>query len=352
MKQLFKPKVYYDYLYSLVERSPLRELTIENTTVHSLITELTDLAEPSFQDKYDRRWSDFYLPLRKKGRRITVPFSVQEYKKEYYLGISRFGQIKVTKGEKKVFKEYEQLFQDTLKYVSLMQEDPQLPYITTPYEYRRGKIQGKYVMERVMPQRTKKMVLNKYKRHQEKNLTVSKISLDDYLETAAIAYRAAYGKGAEELTPLEMYKCWADNRDGKMLSISDSKSKDEYTEWLESSAWTDCHPFEIVFSWHRHGIHLVPPREGREDENTYYLKVTNYNYAPMFIRILKALIDNEIPVQAGGLVHVLDYLAGDIFFSVNGYGYQNFDYYPSKEYKQKYFHHIEWDDLKILKWKS
>ncbi len=49
---------------------------------------------------------------------------------------------------------------------------------------------------------------------------------------------------------------------------------------------------------------------------------------------------------------MLDYLAGESYFAVNEYGAHTFHYMPSKEYKNKYFHRIEWKPIEIPKWKK
>lgn len=64
-----------------------------------------------------------------------------------------------------------------------------------------------------------------------------------------------------------------------------------------------------------------------------------------------ALIKENIPFQADKLKSVLEFLAGETYFTVNDYSEHNFYYCPSKEYKKKFFPHIEWDEIKTVKWK-
>ncbi len=178
-------------------------------------------------------------------------------------------------------------------------------------------------------------------------MEIKKISLNEYLNVAAICYKAAYQEKTENLSDLEMYKKWADGRDGRMLSIDDWNSKDSFEKWYHSGEHIGSHPFEIVFSWHKHGIHLYPP----DNSPCYKLRVTNFAYAWDFLKMIDALIEMHIPFETEKLDILLDFLAGDTYFTVNGRDEHDFIYRPSKRYKQKYFLHIEWDEIKVVKWK-
>ena len=145
-----------------------------------------------------------------------------------------------------------------------------------------------------------------------------------------------------------MYKKWADGRHDGMLDIKNKDSKEEFSNWQKNHSHGG-HPFEIVFSWKQHGIHLYPPY----NENPFYgLRVTNYSYAEIFIKMLRALIKNKVPFGAEQINEILDYLTGETYFKVNEYDNLRFIYIPSKEYKDKYFKYIEWDEPNILKLKN
>jgi hypothetical protein len=104
-----------------------------------------------------------------------------------------------------------------------------------------------------------------------------------------------------------------------------------------------------VFSWIEHGIHLFPPAE--HNGWKYGLRVTNLAYAGTFVRMAEALIEHEVPFTAHDLTKILDYLSGESWFSVNG-GYDlatSFNYAPSREHRQKYFKHVEWEPLEMPK---
>ena len=217
---------------------------------------------------------------------------------------------------------------------------------TVPYDFRTGRITGKYVLSRMMSQKEKEKRLNNYRQHLQKELTVRGCSLKEYLGTAALCYRKAFRKGAAKLTPRQRHDKWAATGDGGMLSIKDPDSRRAFSRWYNRSGWTGAHPFEIVFSWHDHGIHLYPPASHNAWQ--YCLKVSNYDYAGVFADMADTLIADQVPFTAHDFENVLDFLAGETYFTVNEYSDNSFFYVPSREYKTRYFKHIEWDELKII----
>ncbi|OQX18239.1 MAG: hypothetical protein BWK75_06795 [Candidatus Altiarchaeales archaeon A3] len=106
------------------------------------------------------------------------------------------------------------------------------------------------------------------------------------------------------------------------------------------------HPYDIVFSWHKHGIHLYYPYEHNPN---YFLRATNYAYAKDFIKMAENLINEWVAFVADDLEDVLNFLSREKYWTVNDYDELHFDYIPSKEYKDKYLKHIKWDELKIVK---
>lgn len=201
-----------------------------------------------------------------------------------------------------------------------------------------------------MSQEEREEIETAYKNHLEKKLTVSEISLQDYLNTASICYRAAYKKEIGiEMTPLDMHKRRADMRHGGMLHIENPESKKEYMEWLNSETWDGAHPFEIVYSSDRHGIILYPP-DGRY--SCYRLDVFDPFYKMDFVRMAAALVEHEIPFEAYGLEKALDYVSGEGYVDVNSLMYaDSFQYISSREYRKKYFPYIEWEKIEVVKWK-
>jgi len=342
----FNPQLEYYELEYLVNPSNL-EKKIENTQVRNLVKNLTDLAYPSSWDEYSKQWFDFYLPLKRRGCLISLSFKVVEYQKEFFVNFQGLGNLHIRNGKEKVEKQYKTIFREALRFIPLIKRTKNVILEgTIPYDIRTGKIKGKYILEKLMPEREKEEILLNYGIHLKKRLKISQISLKRYLNVAAICYKAAFRERTRNLSSLEMYKKWADGRDGGMLSIKDWESTQAFKNWQGSGEWEGSHPFEIVFSWHGHGIHLFPP-------NTYshhhWLRITNYAYAENFIRIVRALIKKGVPFQAKDLKDVLDYLTGETYFTVNDYSEHCFYYIP-KEHKELYFRHIKWDEIKVPKW--
>jgi len=347
----FKPKIHYDdieyHLHGFEERQ------VENDKIYALAEELTNLAYPTHED-HDKRWEYFYVPVRRYTKIIAIPLWVMAYNKEFFVIVQSFGSFRIKKEDKETKKNYRtekfyhNIISETLRFMPIIKKDDSILQKMIPYDIRTGKIKGLHILDNLLSQERKKTILDNYQKHIEKNLQITEMSLNEYLSVAAICYKAAYQKETESISNIDMYKRWADGRDGEMLSIKDWDSKKEFSEWHNSGRYMGGHPFEIVFSWHRHGIHLYPP----DEQSPYYnLRVTNYAYAQKFLEMVDTLIKNDIPFNVGKLEDVLDFLAGDTYFTVNVMEEHHFRYIYSREYKQKYFSHIEWDDIKVVKWK-
>lgn len=347
MKLAFKPKIDFSDAEYCFDR--MEEKIIEDTHVYELVRKLVNQAFPTHEDKYDKGWEYFYLPVRRRGRVIALPFGVMEYKKEFFVFLHLLGNIHVKKGNKETEAICKNVFSEAARLIPLIKRSEKTLEKIVPYDFRTGKVKGKYVLEKLLPKKAKEKILKEYEKHLNSGLTVSEISLNDYLATAGICYKAAFSAKAKSLSPLDMYKKWADGRDNEMLSIKNGDSRKEFAEWFGAKARAGGHPFEIVFSWRGHGIHLYPPCSSSP---LYRLSVTNYAYAPEFVKMAVALIKNKIPSEANELKKVLEYLAGETYFTVNDYSEHNFSYYPSAEYKKKYFPHIVWDPIKTVKWKK
>lgn len=342
----FKPKLHYDdiecYLHSL------EEMNVENDKVYALAEELTNIAYPTYEDHVDKRWEYFYVPVRRNSKTITIPIWIMEYNNEFFVTVQSFGSFRIKKGDKDTEKFYRNIISEALRFVPILKKDETVLKKMIPYDIRTGKIKGRHILDNLLSQERKEIILQDYEKHVEKDLQVTETSLNEYLNVAAICYKSTYQKETENFSNLEMYKRWGDGRDGGMLSIKDWDSKKEFSEWYHSGEHAGSHPFEIVFSWHDHGIHLYPPNE---QSHYYNLRVTNYTYAWDFLEMVNTLIKMEISFNAGKLGDVLDYLVGDTYFTVNRMDEHHFRYILSRECKQKYFPHIEWDEIKVVKWK-
>ena len=346
MKSNFKPSINSDdFEYYL---SDFNEKYVENDEIYMLTEKLTNLAYPTYEDQYDRRWEYFYIPIKRNRKTISVPVWIMEYNKEFFVTIQSFGRFHIKKGDKETEKFYLDVFAEILRFIPILKKDESILQELIPYDIRTGKIKGCHILEELLSQETKKTILENYQKHIEKKLEIKEISLNEYLDMAAICYKAAYQEKTENLSHIDMYKKWADGRDGGMFSIQSWNSKTEFSQWHNSGQHIGSHPFEIVFSWHEHGIHLYPPNDSSP---LYGLRVTNYRYARDFLKMVCVLIKKQVPFEVGRLEDVLDFLTGDTYFTVNKMDEHHFIYIPSREYKQKYFPHIEWDDIKVVKWK-
>jgi len=340
---------YYDLNYLL--ENGLGEKAIQNTQLYDLVRKLSRMAFPTYEDKYDKRWECFYVSVMRSRHLITVPFSILEYQKDFFVWFQQLGNLCVKHGGERAENEHGQIFRETMRFIPLIKAtDGKIFEKTIPYDIRTGKVKGCYVMKRVMPRKEKKKIFEDYDEHMKEQEEMFDISLNDYLNVAAVCYRAAFKGKAGGLSPLEMYKKWADGRDGGMLSVKKGSSCKEFMKWKENGRWAGSHPFEIVFSWHEHGIHLYPPYK---EEPHYSLGVTNYAYAESFVEMVKALIKNRVPFKARDLENVLNYLSGETYFEVNSSNdiFRSFTYAPSRENKKLYFGHIEWDEIKIPRWR-
>jgi hypothetical protein len=358
---IFKPKFQYENLEYYLSHTNINDIKIENDEIYILLQELTDLAYPTCEDKYDERWEYFYVPVKKGRKTISIPIWIMRYNEEFFVTVQSFGNFHIKKEtekketekketeKKETEKFYKHVFAETLRFIPIIKKDESIIQKTVPYDIRTGRIKGRYIMDELLSKHEKETILEDYGKHILNNHEIKDISLNDYLNVAAICYHAAYKDEAKNLSPVELYKNWADGRDGDMLSIKDWNSNEEFSEWRHSGMHIGSHPFEIVFSWHGHGIHLYPPDESLP---CYNIRVTNYAYAQKFIEMIDALIKNKIMFKAHDLESVLDFLTGDTYFIVNKLTEHSFRYIPSREYKQKYFPYIEWDDLKIVKWKT
>ncbi len=337
----FNPKLSEYEIKYLLEGSSEKEL--KNTKVHATVKNLVALAYPTEETKFDKIWKYFYLPMKRSGKLISVPFFIMLYKKDFYVSFRFMGNLKITQGKDEIAKEYASMFKEAKRFLVFAKTiNSFIIEKSVPYDFRIGKIKGKYIMKRIVSLHDKIRLLGLYETRVRADSIITQVSLNDYLSVTALCYRAVYPL-AKKLSPLEMYKKWADGRHGGMIDIKDTKSEREFSKWRDSGRWMGAHPFEIIFSWHEHGIHLYPPSK----ENHYYaLRVTNYAYVHEFILMVKAMIKNNIPFRAEELYGVLEYASGEKELNVNKDYPHGFQYIPSKKHKERYFKHIQWEKLK------
>ncbi|OQX79318.1 MAG: hypothetical protein B6D56_07300 [Candidatus Omnitrophica bacterium 4484_70.1] len=266
METKINPRInFYQLKYYL--KDSLNPCLIKNTQIYSLVKELTSRFCPSYKDRVEKRWEDFYLPLKRSGKKIALPFKIIKYKRDYFCYFFRLGSLRISKGEKDTEEIYKKIFQDALRFARLIEKKgAEILEKIVPYDLRTGRIKGKYIFDKVLSLKEKEKIEKDYseihsggKALLKKNIKLKGCCLNEYLEVASICYKAAYGKEADGLNLLQMYKKFADGRDGGMLSIKNWASKKEFLNWYKNRRKIGSHPFEIVFSWHRHGIYLYPP---------------------------------------------------------------------------------------------
>jgi hypothetical protein len=159
------------------------------------------------------------------------------YDKRFFLSFPR-SQIEVDKGmEKNEF--YFGLIKQTLRFSRILKKDPNIITKALPYDIRTGRVLGKYVLEKLLPAGKKKTILRLYRKHVERGEKLQGISLNDYLNTAAICYRAAFGSKTKGLTAEKMYRKWADGRDCGMLNIRKAKR-------ILAVGWPTNHVAEVI----------------------------------------------------------------------------------------------------------
>jgi hypothetical protein len=337
----FKPKHTFSQLQQNLPQS--FDSIVQDSRLYKAVKTLTKKARPTEENNYEKRWHDFYLPLKRKGYFILVPMAIIMYDKRFFLGFLH-SNIEVRNGRAKS-NFYLSLIRQTLKFSQILKKDPAIVMQSIPYDIRTGRVLGKYVLKNLLPYEKKEEILKLYRDHIERGEKSHDVSLNDYLTTAALCYKASFGNKTNGLTVEQMYRKWANGRDCGMLGIKNKKSRKDFSHWLDNKSNCGGHPFEIVFSWHGHGIHLFPPYM----EKPYFtLSVTNYMYAMPFIEMVKTLTRNRIPFKAHELERVLDYLSGESYFTVNAYA-EHYIFYDMGD--RKLSKHIEWDEPKILKWK-
>ncbi|MGC9085038.1 MAG: hypothetical protein ACP5IT_02510 [Thermoproteota archaeon] len=337
------------YEFELYLSGSFEEKVIENNEIYSLVKKLVSKVFVTYQDKFEKRWFYFFLPLRIRKRFICIPFAVVKYKKDFFVSFKRLhtNSMRIKKGNKRYEDFYFNIFKDAIRFLPLTEKLNPEKFI--PYDIRQGKIKGKFVLRKVMSKEEAEEIKREYKKQLERR--TERVSLSDYLNACAISYRAAFGDKVQHLKPVEMYKKFADGRDCGMLEIKDYDSKEEFEAWLKEKSHCGGHPFEIVFSWLGHGIHLYPPEE---DSPYFLLNVTNYGYAEEFVKMLKSLIENKIPVRTYDLDEVLEFLTGESYIRVNDYGEHYIDYifFSGGKEEKHLLPFIEWDEVTPVRLKS
>lgn len=160
---------------------------------------------------------------------------------------------------------------------------------------------------------------------------IKEMTVNKYLDFCMLGYRANKLEGFNKKTPLEMYKRYADNRNGGLLTI-DRDSSDAFDRWYElpdTEKWkieNPSHSWEVIQGSSRTRVHLYVCK----NDNGYYLSlsVNEYccpDYAALFYLALKK---NGIPVEMMNGRAISDYLCGrckvafvPVYYRVSDFAY-------------------------------
>lgn len=359
LKETFSPRLTLQGL----QKTARNHVEIESDAFYKSIEEITSRLKPSFKDEYESKWANFYLPVDRDGKLICTAVSIFfSYKKVYHVtftDLSRYGGIAVDKGDEETPGDYAEVFDEIRRFMPFVKEGGKdLVRVLHPYEWRTGRIKRKYTCDpsSLITREEGDALIAAYETHVEKNPSLTEISLNDYLKTAGVCYRAAFPddiadfmrrERIEEATDAWLHKRWADSRHGGMLFLKDPDSKKEYMDWLLSREWRGAHPFEIVYSGNIHGITLYPPDK---KESVYRLNVVDPFYNGEMLKMVAALIEHDVPFKAHGLEELVNYCRGESHINVNKMSMRgdSFQYSDTEEDREEYFSHIEWDPIEIL----
>ena len=173
---------------------------------------------------------------------------------------------------------------------------------------------------------------------------LTRLTVSDYLQTAAIAYDAGFPQ-MRSLSPLEKYKRKADRRHGGMLDLPFNDA-DAFAKWFRSHAWSGAHPWEIVFG-HPHGIMLSPHYDEDQGSWNYALWVDSLGWYATAARMAMALAKHKIPFEFLKQQAILDALRGidDIEVSSDLYAV---DYDHLKKERPDALDLIRWDPIRPI----
>ncbi len=357
MGELLQKLVQLSAARRLLELDSYSKRELKNDGLKSLVGELTRDFDPT-SHRESLAWSDLYMPLMRGKRQICVPFSVTDYsnaitrKNEFIMDFGQnLGGLVVMDGKEKVAPSYLRMFESAIEFNSSL---PGNLEAMVPYEFRTGTILRRHTVEEdervsFMEKAEAESILRQYQEQEVR--PAGQISLDEYLGTAAVCYSAAYGEDAMA-DPVATYERHSDIRHGGMLELRDSSSKEEFGKWLRGEGWSGSHPFEIVFSFHNHGILLYPPGLGGSEG--YVLMVMDPYMHGMYVTMLRELWKEGIPVSTPEVMlkEALEFLTGEARFTVNYYSENQFNYYGTAFERKMYFEHIAWDSLKVLQRKG
>jgi len=345
-------------LKSESQSDSVKPITIKSTQLKTRVKkELIEMAVPTQVNPRDKRWNYFYVPLIYHEEDAAIPMGIMEHNSSYYIYFPSSESLKplrVTEGNNRHRAIYDKVISNAAEFLPSLVDTKSLENMV-PYEFRRGKIKGKYILrkERLIKEEEAEKILKEYEEHikhiDELPMAGASISLNDYLRVVHIAYGAVYEE-VKEMSPIKAYEYLAGFWHGGVFDIKDPDSVEEFNKWLSNTP-AGSRAFEIT-GFRLDGISLVPPMLGSEHssgEKYFVLFVGSFAYYEMYLAMLKALMQEKVPVIAPQLEEVLEYLTGESYFLVNRHGSEGISY---RDIRPEYFAYIEWDPLEVVKPKA
>jgi len=125
----------------------VKPITIKSTQLYTRVKELTEMAYPTQVNPRDKRWNYFYVPLTYYGKNVAIPMSIMEYNASYYYiyfpSSESLRPLRVTEGNRQYRAVYDKVISSAAEFL------PSLVNVSlkdmVPYEFRTGKIKGKYI---------------------------------------------------------------------------------------------------------------------------------------------------------------------------------------------------------------
>lgn len=150
--------------------------------------------------------------------------------------------------------------------------------------------------------------------HYKPSGRLAEMTVNRYIELSKIGYDENKLEGYDSKSPLEMYKRYADDRNGGMLTI-DPDSPEEFDKWFDLSReekWkimNPSHMWEAIQGGSRTRLHLSVDK----DERGYYLTLSQNEYCcPQYaVRFYNALRKKNIPVYIYDGSVIAKYLSGE-----------------------------------------
>ena len=310
---------------------------------------------PSEKDKFDTRWASFYMPARRNKKEIALPFSIMKYQDEYWVDFHKIGTFVVSHGNQSADATYFEMFRSAMLFEKI--SDKEALDKMVPYAFRTGKLERKYLEIDVefLSREESDAIFAEYTAYESKVKSIKPVSLNDYLRAAAIAYSAMKNHEKESnLSPKELYERHSDMRHGGMLEIKDPDSVRQYSRWLNGNDWEGSHPFEIVAGYSTLGIHLRPPSSSqcrnsfRFDRMFILSSGSDFTFASTYVDMTKALMKENVSFKSPDLSKSLEFLRGEVEFTVNNYSELYIDYTGAR-WQRRILPHIKWDELEVLK---